>query len=123
MRNYFYDDLLQKWIKKKFPSFNFNDLINGLVESIESSLSLEQFLQAKILPNLDSGDRTESDFYVLLGGAAALAALKEIGAAKHRVFSESYVTEGGRIDNLFLPIEGSGSKTVIIHEYKKLDKT
>ncbi len=59
----------------------------------------------------------------MLGGAAALAALKGKGPAKHRVFSDSYVSEGGRIDNLFLPIEDSGSKTVIIHEYKKIDQT
>lgn len=82
-------------------------MISGLVDRLENGQNLENFLNDEVLKKLDSEEKTESDFHVLIWGAAAFAALN--GTAKHAVQSEAYVSEGERIDNLFIPLENKGS--------------
>ena len=64
--------------------------------------------------------KTEADFQALLYGITELARIQNKGS--HYVRSELQAQYHKRIDSLFIPIEGK-SETVIIHEYKQIDKT
>jgi len=55
---------------------------------MEDKNKLETFLQTKILDFLDSGDRTEPDFQIIIGGAISLATLNH---PVYRLVSEVYV--------------------------------
>jgi len=112
---------LNKWSKQKFPQIDFNKLFNKILESMEDKNKLETFFQTEILDKLDSGDKNESDFQVLIGGAISLALLNQ---PVYKLISEVYVKikdddeNTGRIDLMLTPTKKEPRSTPIIDEIK-----
>jgi hypothetical protein len=122
---FFYDNLLTSWVKNNCGGLNLNKFGTGLLNTLDDYKALQTFIEENLLTKLDTTKKTESDFHVLIGGAAILSVLSVMenpnSAPLYRIYSERYVKKKrGRIDNLFLPTNDE-SKNVIIHEYKVVD--
>ena len=122
VKKYFYEKLLPIWIEKVFGnSIDTKGLINELVHNIEDEERYKEVIQTKLLNNMDQSEKTEADFQALLNGLAYLASITKQNI-KHIPHSEVYTKHGKRLDCFFIPLDKK-SNTVIIHEYKKQDKT
>ena len=121
VKTYFYKGLLPKWMEKKFKtSFN-ESIMDDLADSIEVGNRYLSIIQSKLLDDIDPGDKTEADFQALLGGISNYASILHLPHAKHVPHCEVPV-RGKKLDCMFTPLDCM-SQTVIIHEYKKLNKS
>ena len=111
-----------------YPNENAIQIIEDLVKYIEHKEQYKAVIQ-KLLDEIYKSDGsndqkvTEADFQALLNGLANFANIVGLPDAKHRSKSEfTGTSDRKRIDGLFIPKNGYSSKTVIIHEYKKVDE-
>ena len=118
----FYLRVLPIWMEKTFGTKNTVGLIDDLVGSIEDIERYKQVVQRRLLSNLSCSKKTEADFQGLLGGIAMLGYVSGRPGAKHEPQSEVQNDIGARLDTMFTPLLGKSS-VVIIHEYKKSDKS
>ena len=98
------------------PEF-FNDLISELAVNIENFDLYLYSIRTKLFPHLSSGEKTESDYQELIASPLWMSLIGNKNC-KYIPYSEYTVKNSGRLDHLFMPIQGS---TAIIHEYKQMD--
>ena len=118
----FYQEIVPIWMEKTFGTKNTVSLIDDLVGSIENIERYKQVVQGRLLSHLSCSNKTEADFQALLGGIAMLGYISRRPDAKHDPQLEATNVSQTRIDTMFSPLRGKSS-VVIIHEYKKSDKT
>ena len=121
VKQYFYTQLLPKWIEKKFNIPLNNSLIDDLADSIEDCNKYTSIIESKLLDKIDPSDKTEADFQALLGGISNYACIVALPHAKHIPHCEVPVRPK-ILDCMFTPIQDK-SDSIIIHEYKKQNKS
>ena len=102
------------------PKIETKQLAKDLCKSIEDKGLYQNIIQNSILNFIDHGSKTEADFQAILVGCAIHARCE--GFSNHSAHSEVCTQDKTKIDTLFLPIKNK-SKTIIIHEYKKIEKS
>ena len=113
--------ILDKWLQTELGSDN--ESLKALHDSINDCQQFAQIIQECLLSKMSrDGDKTEAYFQNLIGGCMEWYRLHHPHSGKYQVLVEKSVHQGGRIDHIFLPTLHHSEDTVIIHEYKKLDK-
>ena len=112
--------VLDKWLQTELGG-NI-EFLKDLHDSINDCQQFAEIIQKQLLDRMQGeGDKTEAYFQNLIGGSMESYRLRHPHSGKYQVLVEKSV-KGGRMDHIFFPTLHHSEDTVIIHEYKKLDK-
>ena len=117
--------ILDKWLCNKLEMLGDSEgrLLKDLHDNIGDHIKFAEIIQKQLLDKMQGeGDKTEAYFQSIVGGLMEWYRIYQPQDAKYQVLVEKSVHQGGRIDHIFLPTLHHSEDTVIIHEYKKLDK-
>ena len=117
--------ILDKWLCNKLEMLGDSEgrLLKDLHDNIGDHIKFAEIIQKQLLDKMQGeGDKTEAYFQSIVGGLTEWYRIYQPQDAKYQVLVEKSVHQGGRIDHIFLPTLHHSGDTVIIHEYKKLDK-
>ncbi len=122
IKTIFITDFLPKYLKAKELDITTEELYSVLESNAEG---FKKYLEDTLL--LVKGQHAENYFQALMfsifhGNILCKKVSKPNIDLKYEVFLEQNVHHGGRIDTIFFPTSKAKNNSVIIHEYKKLDK-
>ena len=115
--------ILNKWLSKELNLNNKDSLLEAMHNSLHNCEQFTKVVQRYILDKINGAEaKTESYFQNCIDKGLELYDLQYPTESKFQVFSEKSI-EGKRMDHIFYPIRSNSDNVVIIHEYKRLNKT
>jgi hypothetical protein len=123
VHGHFRNTVLKRWIGQELATLGADPstLQKALSDTLHDKNKFLEILQKSIIDKVGGGDKSEAYFQSLIGGIIELYHFSNPDS--YQAIVEKPVKGAGRIDNIFYPAAGDTDKPVIIHEYKKLDKT
>ena len=115
--------ILNKWLSKELNLNNKDKLLEAMHNSLHNCEQFTEVVQKYLLDKINGAEaKTESYFQNCIDKGIELYDLQYPNESKFQVFLEKSI-EGKRMDHIFYPIRSNSDNVVIIHEYKRLNKT
>ena len=114
--------LREQWSCSEVKRCGVSDkLLKQMYDALDNYQLFAEVLQQRFMVNMKRSKRSEASFQSLIGGGIQVYHITNNSCEhKYELFTE-FSLPGGRIDHMFYPYQNN--LPVIIHEYKKLDKT